>query len=104
MKNYGLILNKVNQEFNFQNFYFNFYDTKSKEAYFELEGVFYEFINLHEIKTPENVSQNINHPHKLSSTATTGLGAKMYENSTNLSKDLNFSISSPDKRQNLNNI
>jgi hypothetical protein len=47
-ESYNYYLNKINNETIFQQFYFNFYDEKSKEAFFELDNVNYKFYNLHD--------------------------------------------------------
>ena len=50
---YDIILKKMNRENLYNQFYFNLYDSK-KEKYFEYQGLFYKFHNLHE---EENNSQ-----------------------------------------------
>lgn len=89
---YGLILNKVNQENSFQSFYFNYYDVKSRDVFFELDGLHYTFANMHEEKTEKlNTQRGV-------SNLSSSIGLKMYENSTNLSQNLNASsLVSPKK-------
>lgn len=47
---YDYCLQKVNNETYFAKFYYNYFDPKSKELAFELDGVSYKFTNLHEDK------------------------------------------------------
>jgi hypothetical protein len=48
---YDYYLNKVNSECFFQKFYFNFYDPKSKDPFFEMDGSQLKFFNPHEENT-----------------------------------------------------
>jgi hypothetical protein len=89
---YGLILNKVNQENSFQSFYFNYYDNKSKEVFFELDGIHYTFSNLHEEKL-----EKINTQRGPNNNISSSIGLKIYENSTSLTQNLNASFISPKK-------
>jgi len=48
---YDFILHKVNNENTFNQFYFNYFDLKNKEQFFELDGVNYKFSNNYEEKS-----------------------------------------------------
>jgi hypothetical protein len=89
---YGLILNKVNQENSFQSFYFNYYDNKTREVFFELDGIHYTFSNLHEEKL-----EKINTQRGPNNNISSSIGLKIYENSTSLTQNLNASFISPKK-------
>jgi hypothetical protein len=61
---YDYYLHKINVENYFQKFYYNYYDEKSKDPHFELDGVGYKFYNLHDEnyslnKVESSVSRNI---------------------------------------------
>lgn len=45
---YDYYLQKINAETFFQKFYFNYYDPKSIDPFFELDNIQYKFVNLHE--------------------------------------------------------
>lgn len=85
-------MNKVNIENSFQSFYYNYYDVKLREGCFELDGLQYPFTNVHEEKN-EKVNLNL----KNSSSLSSSIGLRMYENSTSLTQNLNVSNSSPKK-------
>lgn len=54
---YDYYLHKINNETFFQKFYFNYYDIKSKEVFFELDNVHYKFSNLHEETSKETTGK-----------------------------------------------
>ncbi len=51
---YDFLLHKVNSDNSFNQFYFNFFDPKSREQFFELDGVQYKFTNNFEEKNSNN--------------------------------------------------
>ena len=90
-----MILNKVNVEFSFQSFYFNFYDnTKIKDGFFELDGLHYIFKNMHDEKYEKASTSDL---HKAPSSLSSSIGVRMYENSTSLTQNLNASFITPKK-------
>ncbi len=75
---YDYYLTKINNETFFQKFYFNYYDIKNRELYFELDSVNYKFVNLHEDGAKESSG-------KIESTNGKGLKNSLYGASTNTS-------------------
>ncbi len=45
---YDYYLHKISAENFFQNYYFNYYDIRSRDAFFELDNINYKFVNIRE--------------------------------------------------------
>jgi hypothetical protein len=56
---YDYYLHKINNETFFLKFYFNFYDIKNQELFFELDNVNYKFINLHDDSIKESNANKV---------------------------------------------
>ena len=75
-------MEKVNSEYNFSDFYFNYLDTKS--TVFAFEGNFHKFSNPHEEKL-ETISKNINNTYvnKFNNTTTLSTNYLKHDGTTN---------------------
>jgi hypothetical protein len=56
-QSYDYYLHKITVENYFQNYYFDYYDLQRREAFFEIDNVYYKFINIHEEFTKSESKQ-----------------------------------------------
>lgn len=94
---YDYYLHKIHAENYFQNFYFNFYDPKSKDPHFEYDGTYYKFTNLHEETI--SVSTERGKEQKLKSSLTALSTTTPRLDNTNFSQTIGFNQSHLSQRK-----